>query len=151
MANYSASPVPSQIVKTLFDNNWDTKEGILPKPSFIDVNEALDRRARADIRQADQIIIRVDTPAEEETPIGNWTYGNRIVRVLLEIYTNTNRQRLFDLQAEIRRICHAFRHTTPNYQRIQYKTFNELTQENINIWTGRVIIELVNSAVLLET
>lgn len=151
MTNYVATSIPSAIIKTMITTNWDTYEGVLPAPTVVDINEATDRQLRRDLWLGDHILIRVDTPAEEETPIGNWVYGNRITRVLLEVYSKKNRQRLYDIASEIRRICHNQMHSLTQYQRIQYRTFNEMTQENLNIWEGRVILELVNNAVLLGT
>jgi len=94
---------------------------------------------------------RPGEPAQEETPIGNWKYGNRVYNIILEVHTNQNRQRLYDLVKEIRRICHARMHSLTSFQRIQFGTFSEATQEQVNIWTGTVTIILENNAILLET
>ena len=52
---------------------------------------------------------------------------------------------------EIRRICYARRHSMTNFQRVQFEGFNELTQEQANIWVGTVSIQLVNNAVQAST
>jgi len=41
--------------------------------------------------------------------------------------------------------------TLTSFQRIQFGTFSEATQEQVNIWTGTVTIILENNAILLET
>ena len=69
----------------------------------------------------------------------------------LELYTRSGRQRLYDLMAEIRRLCHNRMHSLTNFQRQQFINFEEETQEHANVWMGTVNIELVNNAVLLET
>ena len=90
-------------------------------------------------------------PAQEETPIGNWKYCNRLYIIELEIQTNANRQRLYDLVKEVRRICHARMHNLTNFQRIRFMSFSESTQEEVNIWKGSITIQLENNAILLET
>ena len=71
--------------------------------------------------------------------------------VTLEIYTNTSRQRLYDLMREVRRICHSRIHSLTNFQRIRFVNFNESTDSQVNLWTGTIQIELVNNSVSLET
>ena len=84
-------------------------------------------------------------------PIGNWTYGNRIYNLEIQLYTNENRQRLYNLMREVRRIVHARKSSLTNFHRIRFVDFNELTQEQVNVWTGIVTVSLENSMVLLET
>lgn len=143
--------IPSATTRTILVAQWN--DATVATPTFLDVNSG--NVLKHDLRQTntgnDLITIKIDTPGLEEIPIGNWLYGNRTSRVLLEIYTAVNRQRLYDLMAEVRRIMHARRHSETTYQRIQFKTFNELVNENQNIWSGRVILEYVNNAVLMET
>ena len=88
---------------------------------------------------------------EEENPIGTWIYGHRRWRILLEITTKVGRVRLWDIKNEVRRICHATMHTMTNFQRIQYINFHENMEDNQLLWGGRISIELVSNAVLLET
>ena len=52
---------------------------------------------------------------------------------------------------ELRRICHARIHSLTNFQRLRFVNFQELTQEQANVWAGTINITLENSAVLLET
>ena len=99
----------------------------------------------------DVLFGRAGDPAIEETPIGNWTYGNRVYNISLEVYTNTSRQRLYDIVKEVRRICHARIHSLTSFQRIIFAAFSEDTQEQVNIWTGSITIQLENNAILLET
>ena len=94
---------------------------------------------------------RPSGPALQEIPIGNRKFGNRVYNITLEIYTNTSRQRLYDVMREIRRICHARIHSLTNFQRIQFMDFNEQTNAQANLWAGTVSVQLVNSAITLET
>ena len=84
-------------------------------------------------------------------PIGNWKYVDRIYSVVLELQTRINRQRLYDLMAEIRRICHARRHSMTNFQGLQFSNFNEASEDQIGVWAGTIEIGLVNENILAET
>ena len=53
--------------------------------------------------------------------------------------------------AEIRRICHARRHSLTSFQRLQFNQFTEDVGENTNVWTGTVDIQLINEDILAET
>jgi hypothetical protein len=148
---YTAEAVPVTIIESLLFDNWDTNSGNIPKPSLVDVNNATDP-LRADlINTGDYVLLKADTPTFEETPIGTWVYGNQRHNILLEIYTAESRQRLYDIQKEIRRVIHDNMHSVTQFQRIQYRSFNELVQEYVNIWGGRIIIECLNSSILLNT
>ena len=89
--------------------------------------------------------------AEVEEPIGTWIYANRTYRILLEMSTNANRQRLWDIKDEIRRIVHDKRHSLTGFQRIQYRSFTEQMDEQQRIWRGNIQLELLSSAVLMDT
>lgn len=146
--------IPSAVFKADLDGQWITTnyDQAGSAPTIVDVNEGAQRNIRvADIRSGDYIILRVDTPAMEERPIGTWVYGHRTSRILLELYTAVNRQRLYDMMGEVRRVMHARMHSLTTFQRIQFVNWNEYTNEQENIWAGRIILEGINSAVLLET
>ena len=145
MAN---EPIPIDDVFTDLDSQWN--ESNVTKPSFIKVNAA-NQPIRFDLNVGDHLIGRTGSPAMEETPIGNWKYGNRTYNIEIELFTLNGRQRLFNLMQEIRRICHARIHSLTNFQRQQFISFSEETGEQVNVWTGTVEIFLENNAVLLET
>ena len=120
------------------------------KPGFIEVTGASEPM-RYNLNVNDQIIARPSGPALQEIPIGNRKFGNRIYNITLELYTQTSRQRLYDVMREIRRICHSRIHSLTNFQRIQFMDFNELTNAQANVWAGTISVQLVNNAVTLET
>ena len=145
-------PLPANDVLNILDATWvfGKVAGTSKKPGFIEVTGAGDP-LRIDLNVNDQIVGKVGTPALEEQPIGNYKYGNRTYLVELEVYTLANRQRLYDIMREIRRIIHVKVHGLTNFQRIRFVSFSELTQEQVNLWTGVITIQLENRAVLLET
>ena len=142
-------PLPIKDFLDELDAQWNASN--VAEPKFIEVTGATTDPLRFNLNVGDVVFGRAGDPALEETPIGNWTYGNRVYNLAIEVYTNTNRQRLYDLVKEIRRICHARMHSLTSFQRIQFGAFTESTQEQVNIWTGAITIKLENNAILLET
>ena len=138
--------MPADELLTDFNSQWDTDN--VAKPNLVVVT-GNGEPLRFDLNAGDAIVAR--NSSFTETPIGNWTYGNREYTVDLEIWTLRERQRLFNLMQEIRRICHARMHSLTNFQRIQFINFNEMTSDTVNVWMGNSQIQLVNNGVLLET
>ena len=143
MAN---EPLPADELLTDFNTQWNTSN--VAKPNLVVVT-GNGEPLRFDLNAGDAVVAR--NSSFTENPIGNWTYGNREYTVELEIWTLRERQRLFNIMQEIRRICHARMHSLTNFQRIQFLNFNEMTTETVNVWMGNSQIALVNDAVLLET
>ena len=143
MAN---EPLPADELLTDFNTQWNTSN--VAKPNLVVVT-GNGEPLRFDLNAGDAVVAR--NSSFSENPIGNWTYGNREYTVELEIWTLRERQRLFNIMQEIRRICHARMHSLTNFQRIQFLNFNEMTTETVNVWMGNSQIALVNDAVLLET
>ena len=106
---------------------------------------------RIDLNNADYLIGAPGNPTVDETPIGNWNYVDRNYAVSIELRTKSSRQRLYDLMAEIRRICHARRHNMTNFQRLQFSVFNEISGDEINVWTGMVEVFVINTHIVAET
>jgi len=142
-------PLPIKDVLDELDTQWNASN--VAEPKFIEVTGATNDPLRFNLNVGDVVFGRAGDPALEETPIGNWTYGNRVYNLGLEVYTRVSRQRLYDLVKEVRRICHARMHSLTSFQRIQFGAFTESTQEQVNIWTGAITIKLENNAILLET
>ena len=143
MAN---EPLPADELLTEFNSQWNTSN--VAKPNLVVVT-GNGEPLRFDLNAGDAVVARAGTFTE--TPIGNWTYGNRTYTVTLEIWTLRERQRLYNIMQEIRRICHARMHSLSNFQRIQFVNFDEMTSDTVNVWMGNSQISLENSAVLLET
>ena len=145
-------PMPVNEFITDLESQWThaNVSGAGKKPGFIEVTGASEPM-RYNLNVNDQIIARPSGPALQEIPIGNRKFGNRIYNITLELYTQTSRQRLYDVMREIRRICHSRIHSLTNFQRIQFMDFNELTNAQANVWAGTISVQLVNNAVTLET
>ena len=142
-------PLPIKDFLDELEAQWNSSN--VAEPKFIEVTGATNDPLRFNLNVGDVVFGRAGDPALEETPIGNWTYGNRVYNISIEVYTRVSRQRLYDLVKEVRRICHARMHSLTSFQRIQFGAFTESTQEQVNIWTGTITIKLENNAILLET
>ena len=142
-------PLPVKEFLDELDTQWNASN--VSEPKIIEVTGSTNDPLRFNLNMGDAVFGRAGSPALEETPIGNWTYGNRIYNLELELYTNSGRQRLYDIVKEIRRICHARMHSLTNFQRSRFVSFQEMTQQQVNVWSGLINIQLENSAILLET
>ena len=143
-----SEPLPAKEVLDTLDLYWSVADVI--EPEFTEVTGA-GEPLRLDLNKKDHVVGRMGTPAMEEQPIGNYKYGNRTYNVELELYTLKDRQRLYDIFREIRRLIHVKMHSLTNFQRMKFVNFNEQTQEQVNIWVGSMSIQLENKAFLLET
>ena len=136
-------PVPVSLLKTEVSAQWDTDN--VAAPNFIEVNVSA-QSLRYDLNVKDALLFRAGSPTISEEPIGNWQFVNRVYNVELELSTQVSRQRLYNMVQEIRRICYSRRHSMSDLQRLQFEGFNEVTQNQANIWVGTVSIQLVNNA-----
>ena len=143
-----SEPLPAKEVLDKLYTNWYATN--VAEPEFTEVT-GVGEPFRLDLNKKDHVVGKVGSPAMEEQPIGNYKYGNRTYNVELEIYTLQNRQRLYDIFREIRRLIHEQMHSLTNFQRMKFMNFNEQTQDQVNICVGTISIQLEKRAVLLET
>ena len=144
-----AEPVAVSNVLSEINAQWDASN--VAKPQIIEMNGGPTTPVRIDLNRGDYLIGQPGTPTVDEVPLGNWSYVNRSYGVQLELSSKVSRQRLYDLMAEVRRICHDRRHSMTNFQRLQFSAFNEIVGEDLNIWIGAVDILVVNTNILAET
>ena len=141
-------PIPIDAIMTDLNSQWNASN--VTKPTLITVNKT-NEPIRYDLNRGDMLIGRTGSPSFDEQPIGNWKYGNRTYNIEMELFTLDSRQRLFNLMQEIRRICHARKHSLTNFQRQEFIDFNEEVSDQVNLWTGTLGIQLQNNGVLLDT
>lgn len=153
MAVYSKEPIPVEVIQTMLTDQWDTKSGDeIPEPTLVVPNDGTPAGAvRVDTSEHDCIIIALGIPGESETYRDAWAYIDRSNLVELRIVTSHSRQRLYDLKQETRRVIHAQVHSLTNYQVIRYKDFNEMVNEQQNMWEGRITLTLENNRISMET
>ena len=130
------------------NTNWNASNVV--KPVLVEM-AGTDSITRIDLNRGDYVIARPGSPTLEEIPLGNWKYINRTYNITIELQTKNSRQRLYDLMAEIRKICHVRRHSMTSFQRLQFINFNEEVGEQVNIWVGTIELQVVNENILAET
>jgi hypothetical protein len=138
--------VPIRDYLTDLAAQFDTTNTGSELPKFLEATED-NKPIYFNLTAGDTIVGKMGLPSFEEKPIGNWRYVNRLYNIELELYTSTNRQQLYNLVQEIRRLVYARRHKLTNYQRIQWEQFNELPEGKTNIWHGTIRLQLVNDGV----
>ena len=141
-------PVPVTEILAEINTYWDTDN--VAKPVLVELG-GTDAATRIDLNRGDYLIGHSGSPSFEEVPSGNWKYINRTYNISIELQTRSSRQRLYDLMAEIRRICHVRRHSMTKFQRLQFQNFNETVGEQVNVWIGTIDLQTVNENVLAET
>ena len=143
-----SEPIAVTDVLAELNTYWNVSNVV--KPQLIEMTGDTDS-IRIDLNRGDYLIGRPGSPTLEETPVGNWKYVNRLYNVVVDIQTKQNRQRLYDLMREIRKICHVRRHSLTNFQRLQFQNFDEEVGEQVNIWIGSIQLQTINENVLAET
>lgn len=150
-----AEVIPTADIYTELDGygswaGWDASN--VTKPVLIEQTGAQTiQTTRIDLNRGDYVIIRPGSPSFKEDPVGNWLYINKTWAISINIQTKVSRQRLYDLMGEIRRIAHVRRHSMTNFQRLQFVTFTESIDSEVNVWVGTAELELLSNAVLAET
>lgn len=143
----STVQIPYNTVQDLLIKDWN--EDNIPMPKIFVTNAGIEA-PRQELNDVDIVNVISGIPSEVETPIGTWVYAHRQWKITLDLATRINRERLWGMKDEIRRICHKNTHSIEGYQRIQYMQFSELTDEQFNVWQGKIDIELVSNAVFRE-
>ena len=144
------APLPMEDVIQLLSDNWNNSNNTTPS-YFIKHNSVKAQIITVNIRRGTAVIGRPSVTTQTITPIGNWAYGNIVYDVAIEIQTAEGRQDLMDMAWEAKRILFANKHAMTNFQRVQWQSFDEAVDENINMWTGFIQVQLKNDAVKLDT
>ena len=139
--------IPSAEVVNFLQEEWNGR--YVQKPHIVSHNDGI-TAFRQNLNQHDVVNVINGSPSQELVPIGNWTYGHFIWRLQLDLYTVNGRDRLWELQHEIMNISLRKLHEIPNFQRITYKKFAEMSDSQANMWHGRIDMELESKAVQLR-
>ena len=139
--------IPSAEVVNFLQEEWN--ERYVQKPHIVSHNDGI-TAFRQNLNQHDVVNVINGSPSQELVPIGNWTYGHFIWRLQLDLYTVNGRDRLWELQHEIMNISLRKLHEIPNFQRITYKKFAEMSDSEANMWRGQITLELESRAVRLR-
>jgi hypothetical protein len=137
--------IPATAVTDLLRDNWNA--GNVTKPAIVEVNVPRNAVLRFDLTKGDIIAIRSDPSSYNVQYRCGYNYYDERCIVIGEIHTKESRKRLYDLVAEVQRICEANTHAVPGYQLIRFGNMTEFTTEELNIWEGNFNIFLESSGV----
>lgn len=135
--------IPGKTLADFLDDNW--KEGNVVKPNIIEINAPPDSFIRADLRTGDVLMVKTDVSGRAESWRGNWAFKDIADTLSIELQTKDSRQRLYDLVAEVKRICEAGMHNIDDYQAVRFLSFAEANAEEYNIWrlTAKILLQSV--------
>ena len=139
--------IPSAEIVNFLQEEWNSR--FITIPHIVSMNDGI-THFRQNLNSYDVINVITGNPSQELKPIGNWTYGNFSWKIILDIYTNISRERLWQLQHEVMNISFRNLHKIPNYQRITYQKFSEMVDKQANMWQGQIQLELESKAVRLR-
>ena len=138
---YTKENIPTTTILELLEDNWDENQGEIPKPQLEEAT-SVEPRINIALEGTDLVIIRLEDSGIQEKWRSNYFYYDVIVNLRLELFTQTSRQRLYDMMQEIRRVMRSKKHNITGYQLGRYNSFSELTNEQLNIWGGILRISL---------
>jgi len=149
MGNWSNEVEPLQDFKNLLDENW-VEYSDIPKPYLLIVNDVDEAISRINLNESDYLLISVGS-GEQYRMRGNWTYYDKIFEIVFNVLTKENRQRLRNINKEIRSICLINKHSFPNWQLIRPIRYREYANTgDINIWRGEITVNLENAGIKAE-
>ena len=145
---YVATVEPLSFVKSLFESNWQTYGGRVPKPYIYTWNET--PSPRLDLSKYDRVVINYDPPGHTEEYEGvPHDYQNRFDFIHAEVYSVTGRQRAIDVTNEMKRILFVNQHKGPTtgFQWIRFKSFSESPESRRKNWKFEMRFSLENYGV----
>jgi hypothetical protein len=148
---YSAAVEPLSLIIALFESQWQTYGGRVPKPYVYIWNET--PSPRMDLSKRDRATIQYESPAHTEEYEGvPHEYQNRFDNLKIELFTVTGRQRGLDVINEMKRILYANQHNAPatGFQWIRFKSFQESPESRRKNWKFEMRFSLENYGVVID-
>ena len=110
---YTPRGMPTQLARDLISTYWDTRGGIITKPTIIE--KPPPDYQRADIRNTgDHVIIGLDGYRNEYVTIG-FQHMSITADIRIELQTFTSRQMFYDHVDEVERIIFSKQHNPTDY------------------------------------
>jgi len=143
---FGTGNIPASILKTLFEAHWETWDDNVPQPAFVIITDQLWYNIDAN----SVVFIKEESGGKTEYERDTYFYKDIIIKMILEIYTRTSLQRLYDLKKELRRIIYGWKHDISPYQFMKYDYFLELTSGEMNIWRGQIALSFESHRITLD-
>lgn len=145
------SHIPERFIRDYLSANWNIWSGVLPLPTFIAANDQMGDSWRFDEKKSDVVVVR-QTRTQDKRMSDDLEYKTSDATMSIELYTYTNRQRLYNMMSEVRRIMLYGRKRASigeiNYiprvwYLLEYQNFTENTQITYNNWQGIIRVRLL--------
>ena len=138
------------LLKSMFNSDWNRSNTSQRKPVIDDItNIDPGRGKRLDLRQQDAILF-YETAHNEEQPELLYDFVNTRINVTVDIRTTMNRDQLYKMENEVRRIIHANRKGNAiDFDRLIYKTRTDLSDRTKKLWRFTFQVEIVTFAELI--
>lgn len=144
---YTKETIPEDVLKALLEDNWPKLEEV-PVPQIVVKNEPEDPFNRIDLKDGDALVISSDSP-EQIKYRGNIHYYDKAYTLTIEFRSMIDRQRVRDMWRIIRAICFSKKWNFTGYQLIRMLSYQESTNDSLNIWRGveKIIVEAAGVSV----
>jgi hypothetical protein len=144
---YVAETIPEEVMKTILEDYWPKIDDV-PRPVIIVKNDDNDPFTRVDLTNGDVLVISTDSP-EQIKYRGNINYYDKAYTLSLEFRSMKDRQRIRDIWRIIRAICFSRKWNFTGYQLIRMLSYQESTNDTVNIWRGveRIVVEAAGVSV----
>ena len=133
-ADFTSEVIPTNILANLLDTFWYERGGLLPKPVIKEI--PIEGSPRIDLSDGnDHILIEMEDYIDELIHIG---FKNRDITVPMKIVfeVSSNRRRLHEYVAEVRRIIHMNQHDPAVYLLESFENY-EKDETKLVDWLGR--------------
>ena len=139
------------LLKSMFTSDWNRSNTTQRKPVIDDItNIEPGRGKRLDLRRQDAILF-YETAHNEEQPELLYDFVNTRINVTVDIRTTMNRDQLYKMENEVRRIVHANRRGNGiDFDRLIYKTRTDLSDRTKKLWRFTFQVEIVTFAELIS-
>jgi hypothetical protein len=136
-------PIPSKVLRDFLYSYWS----LVSRPNIIEANERpVDGHTgsmRYNLAWDNHIIVRLSQRGIEEKLVHTWNDRTYSTFVDIEIRTIESRDRLWEYEEEVRRICQQYHHRmADDFQLSKFTDFTELTMEHKNVFMGNATLQL---------
>jgi len=136
-------PVPPEIIKNLIYTEWSST--LVPTPEVHVLNDTT-YPEQGNLKLSDWVVIEMEPMRESQR---GFTYELKDIEipVIIQLHTMVDRQRLYNLMAEVRRIIYKNHIVTRPYQMIYWDSFEEDSDGLNRNWKGYCNIRLTSESV----
>lgn len=138
------APVPGEIIRDLLRQDWQDSEAH-PTPT-IEVWNDVTLPQNVNLAKTDYVIVETGQISERQHG-HDYEFIDVEVPIALDFHTVMNRQRLYNVMWEARRIIYKHRLSIRPYEVVYWDWFHEESEGKKNFWFGTASIRLTSRVV----